>query len=45
VSNGRFLSYAGNPHNQLLTSLVNLYGIPAEGFGELDFPGALAGLA
>jgi hypothetical protein len=43
VQTGRFLQYNGEAHNQLLTSLLNVYGIPATGFGEPDFPGVLAG--
>lgn len=44
LQTGRFLRYQGNPHNQLYTSFLNLFGIAATGFGEPDFPGTLAGL-
>jgi hypothetical protein len=44
LQTGRYLKYDAVPHNQLLTSFLNLYGIPAAGFGEPDFPGTLAGL-
>jgi len=44
LTTGRYLKYNGEPHNQLLTSFLNLFGIPATGFGEPDFPGTLAGL-
>ncbi len=43
VETGRFLQYQGQPHNQLLTSFLNLYGVAATGFGEPDYPGTLAG--
>lgn len=41
---GRFLEYSGEPHNQLYTSFLNMFGVQATGFGEPDFPGTLAGL-
>ena len=41
---GRFLRYDGEPHNKLFTSFLNLFGVPATGFGEPDYPGALTGL-
>jgi hypothetical protein len=44
LTTGRYLKYDANPHNQLLTSFLNIFGIPATGFGEPDFPGTLAGL-
>jgi hypothetical protein len=44
VSTGRYLTYPGNPHNELLASLVNLFGGDVAGFGEADFPGVLSGL-
>jgi hypothetical protein len=43
LKTGRYLQYNGNPHNQLLASFLNLYGIEANGFGEGMFPGTLAG--
>lgn len=44
LETGRFLEYQGSPHNQLYASFLNLFGVPADGFGEPDFPGTLAGL-
>jgi len=44
LTTGRFLTFDGNPHNQLLASFVNLFGGDVAGFGEPDFPGTLAGL-
>lgn len=44
LKTGRYLQYKGNPHNQLLTSFLNMYDVPATGFGEKDFPGTLPGL-
>jgi hypothetical protein len=46
LETGRFLRYdmAPPPHNHLLASFLNLFGIPASGFGEPDYPGTLAGL-
>lgn len=44
LTTGRFLRYQGQPHNQLLAALLNIFGIPAAGFGEPDYPGTLAGL-
>jgi len=44
LKTGRFLKYNGNPHNQILTSFLNLFGIPAQSFGEPGFAGTLPGL-
>ena len=44
LKTGRYLQYKGNPHNQLLTSFLNMYDVPAKGFGEPDYPGTLPGL-
>lgn len=44
LETGRFLQYQRTPHNQLYASFLNLFGVPASGFGEADFPGTLAGL-
>jgi hypothetical protein len=44
LESGRFLRYEGTPHNQLYASFLNLFGVSADGFGEPDFPGTLAGL-
>ena len=41
---GRFLKYNGEPHNRLLTSFLNMFGIQANSFGEPQFPGTLTGL-
>lgn len=41
---GRFLDYPGTPHNQLYAAFLNLFDIPADGFGERDYPGVLSGL-
>lgn len=41
---GRFLNFQGEPHNKLYTSFLNLFDIPATGFGEPDFSGTLSGL-
>jgi Protein of unknown function (DUF1552) len=43
---GRYLKYDGVPHNNLLVSLMNAYGIPDATFGNPDYcTGALPGLA
>jgi hypothetical protein len=43
---GRYLRYDGVPHNNLLVSLLNAYGIPDTTFGNPDFcTGPLTGLA
>jgi hypothetical protein len=44
LPSGRFLQYHGEPHNRLLTSFLNIFGVPATGFGEAQFPGTLSGL-
>ena len=44
LQTGRYLKYDANPHNQLLASFSNLFGIEAEGFGEPDYPGTLPNL-
>jgi Protein of unknown function (DUF1552) len=49
--NGRFLSFGGSgeyadparPHNQLLASVGNLFGLDLAGFGDPRFPGELSG--
>ena len=41
---GRFLQYNGEPHNRLLTSFLNMFGVAANSFGEAQFPGTLSGL-
>ena len=43
---GRYLKYDGVPHNNLLVSLLNAYGIADATFGNPDYcTGALPGLA
>jgi hypothetical protein len=43
---GRYLKVASQPHNHLLVSVLNLFGIPETRFGHQDFcDGPLAGLA
>jgi hypothetical protein len=44
LQTGRYLNYKGDPHNKLLATFLNLYGVPATGFGEPMFPGTLSGL-
>ena len=42
---GRFLSYNGQPHNNLLVSLMNYMGAPTKSFGDPNFcTGALTQL-
>jgi hypothetical protein len=41
---GRFLNFRGEPHNKLFTSFLNMFGVPATGFGEADLSGTLDGL-
>jgi len=44
LQTGRFLQMHGEPHNRLLTSFLNVFGVPATGFGEAMFPGTLSGV-
>ncbi len=45
MTTGRLLRYQqGEPHNKLYTTFLNMFGVPATGFGERDFPGTLNGL-
>lgn len=45
LSTGRVVRYQqGEPHNKLYTTFLNMFGVPATGFGEADFPGTLNGL-
>ncbi|MCU1282588.1 MAG: hypothetical protein JWM53_6134 [bacterium] len=45
IQTGRFLKYNGDPHNNLLVSLMNAMGAPATKFGDPNFcTGALAQL-
>lgn len=42
---GRFLQFAGEPHNRLLVSLLNAFGVETDRFGHADYAvGALTGL-
>ena len=42
---GRFLTYKGTPHNNLLVSCMNLMGVPGTTFGDPTFcTGPLANL-
>lgn len=43
VPMGRWLKYQGQPHNSLLVSILNVFGIPATTFGR-STAGALEGL-
>jgi hypothetical protein len=44
-SMGRLLQFDNQPHNRLLVSIQNAFGIPSDSFGHPDFAtGALAGL-
>jgi hypothetical protein len=45
LKTGRYLKYNGAPHNQLLASFLNIYGVEAQGFGEPDYSGTLSGFA
>lgn len=45
VPTGRFLRFNGNPHNTLLATFLNIFGIQASGFGEPEYPGVLAGIS
>ncbi|MDF3067910.1 MAG: hypothetical protein K0R38_3511 [Polyangiaceae bacterium] len=44
LQTGRYLKYEGDPHNKLLCTFMNLFGVPSTGFGEAMFPGTLSGL-
>lgn len=44
LQTGRYLNYKGDPHNKLLCTFMNLFGVPSTGFGEAMFPGTLSGL-
>jgi hypothetical protein len=34
---GRFLTFNGEPHNNLMVSLMNLYGVQGNTFGDPSF--------
>jgi hypothetical protein len=45
VPTGRWLEVASQPHNALLVSILNLFGVEAQAFGHADYTsGPLAGL-
>jgi hypothetical protein len=41
---GRYVVNKGDPHNKLLAAFLNMFGIPATGFGDPRYPGVLSGL-
>lgn len=41
---GRFLQFQGEPHNRLYATFLNMFGVPASGFGEPDMSGTLTDL-
>jgi hypothetical protein len=41
---GRSLRFNGEPHNRLLASFLNMFGVPTTGFGDAAYPGTLSGL-
>lgn len=45
VPTGRYLKYKGDPHNKLLATFMNIFGVNVNGFGEAMFPGVLPGIA
>jgi hypothetical protein len=45
VPTGRYLKYNGDPHNKLLATFLNIFGINATSFGEAMYPGTLSGIA
>jgi hypothetical protein len=44
VPTGRYLQYKGEPHNQLLATFMNIFGVEVAGFGEAMYPGVLSGI-
>lgn len=45
LATGRVVRYPqGEPHNKLYTTFLNMFDVPADSFGEPDYPGALTGL-
>jgi hypothetical protein len=45
VPTGRYLKYNGDPHNKLLATFMNVFGVNVTGFGEAMYPGVLSGIA
>jgi hypothetical protein len=45
VPTGRYLKYQGDPHNQLLATFMNIFGVDVPSFGESMYPGVLSGIA
>ena len=44
VPTGRYLKYQGDPHNQLLATFMNIFGVEVQSFGESMYPGVLSGI-
>jgi hypothetical protein len=44
VRTGRSLKFTGQPHNQLFSAFLNMFGKAANGFGDPRFSGTLSGL-
>ncbi len=44
LTTGRVVRYQREAHNKLYATFLNMFGEPATGFGERDFPGTLTGL-
>ena len=44
VPTGRYLKYNGEPHNQLLATFCNMFGMNVTGYGEAMYPGVLGGI-
>jgi Protein of unknown function (DUF1552) len=45
VPTGRYLKYQGDPHNKLLATFMNIFGVDVPSFGESMYPGVLSGIA
>jgi hypothetical protein len=45
VPTGRYLKYQGEPHNKLLATFMNIFGVEVPSFGESMYPGVLSGIA
>lgn len=37
INTGRFLSFSGDPHNNLLVNIMNLMGVPGDTYGDPQF--------
>jgi hypothetical protein len=42
---GRYVKNGGDPHNKLFAAFLNMFGIPATGFGDPRYQGVLGGLS